>query len=77
MGGNTNFVSSFAFGVYNLLVDARVVEQKISVIFVELEGLDVTRVTFGSNGIHTRFTRLAGIVRTSFSNEPHLFSAHL
>ena len=46
-------------------------------IFVELEGLDVTRVTFGSNGIHTRFTRLAGIVRTSFSNEPHLFSAHL
>ena len=36
-----------------------------------LEGLDVTRVTFGSNGIHTRFTRLAGIVRTSFSNEPH------
>lgn len=42
-----------------------------------LEGLDVTRVTFGSNGIHTRFTRLAGIVRTSFSNEPHLFSAHL
>ena len=46
-------------------------------IFVELEGLDVTRVTFGSNGIHTRFTRLAGIVRTSFSNEPHSFSAHL
>ena len=46
-------------------------------IFVELEGLDVTRVTFGSNGIHTRFIRLAGIVRTSFSNEPHLFSAHL
>ena len=31
-----------------------------------LEGLDVTRVTFGSNGIHTRFTRLAGIVRTHF-----------
>ena len=46
-------------------------------IFVELEGLDVTRVTFGSNGIHTRFVRLAGIVRTSFSDEPYLFSAHL
>ena len=46
-------------------------------IFVELEGLDVTRVTFGSNGIHTRFVRLAGIVRTSFLDEPYLFSAHL
>ena len=44
---------------------------------MELEGLDVTRVTFGSNGIHTRFVRLAGIVQTSFSDEPHLFSAHL
>ena len=44
---------------------------------MELEGLDVTKVTFGSNGIHIRFVRLAGIVRTSFSDEPHLFSAHL
>ena len=39
--------------------------------------MDVTRVTFGPNGIHTRFIRLAGIVRTSFSDEPHLLSAHL
>ena len=78
MGGNTNRVSSFAFGVHNLLVGARVVAQKeISVIFMELEGLDVTKVTFGSNGIHIRFVRLAGIVRTSFWDEPHLFSAHL
>ena len=30
MGGNTNFVSSLAFGVYNLLVDARVVKERRS-----------------------------------------------